>query len=95
MTDTLSRIREIALLLPGTTEDAVDGETRFLVEGEPFARMSRDGSALQLCVADEGNPPRWSDIALAGDLDWTLIEDRIARSWELVAPTELLEAGGR
>ena len=44
---------------------------------------------------DEGTEPHWSEIALLGDIDWTLVEDRIARSWELVAPTELLEAGGR
>ena len=31
----------------------------------------------------------------AADVDWTLVEDRIARSWELAAPRRLLEAGGR
>lgn len=29
------------------------------------------------------------------DVDWDLVADRIARSWELVAPRRLLEAGGR
>ena len=95
MTDFLSRIRDIALLLPGTTEQAGHGETRFLVEGSPFLRVSGTSSAIHLCVADEGQEPHWSDVALETDSDWTLIEDRIARSWELVAPTELLEAGGR
>ena len=38
----------------------------------------------------------WVSIDLAGDdVDWTLVEDRIARSWELAAPRRLLEAGGR
>ncbi|WP_428968016.1 MmcQ/YjbR family DNA-binding protein [Sphingomonas sp. Xoc002] len=95
MTDFLSRIRDIALLLPDTTEQAGDGETRFLVEGAPFLRVSGTSSAIHLCVADEGQEPHWSDVVLQTDSDWTLIEDRIARSWELVAPTELLEAGGR
>ena len=37
----------------------------------------------------------WTAIDLGGDVDWVLVEDRIARSWELTAPTHLLEAGGR
>ncbi|TXC70512.1 MmcQ/YjbR family DNA-binding protein [Sphingomonas ginsenosidivorax] len=37
----------------------------------------------------------WVAIDLAGDVDWALVEDRIARSWELAAPRRLLEAGGR
>ena len=38
----------------------------------------------------------WVSIDLTGDdVDWTLVEDRIARSWELTAPRRLLEAGGR
>lgn len=40
-------------------------------------------------------PSGWVGIDLANDPDWTLIEDRIARSWELAAPARLLEAGGR
>ena len=31
----------------------------------------------------------------APDTDWDRIGDRVARSWELVAPPRLLEAGGR
>ena len=30
-----------------------------------------------------------------GEVDWPLVEDRIAQSWELAAPAGLLEAGGR
>lgn len=37
----------------------------------------------------------WVGIALGDDTDWMLVGDRIARSWELVAPRRLLEAGGR
>ena len=48
MTDFLTRIRDIAMLLPGTAEQAGDGETRFLVEGAPFpcrlTRRSRSAS---------------------------------------------------
>jgi hypothetical protein len=37
----------------------------------------------------------WVSISLAGEVDWQLVEDRIARSWEMAAPPRLLEAGGR
>ncbi len=37
----------------------------------------------------------WVSIDLGGEVDWALVEDRIARSWELSAPAGLLEAGGR
>ena len=37
----------------------------------------------------------WVSMALTPDADWALVEDRIARSWELAAPRRLLEAGGR
>ncbi|MGR6327863.1 MmcQ/YjbR family DNA-binding protein [Sphingomonas sp. XXL09] len=37
----------------------------------------------------------WVAIDLSAEADWTLVEDRIARSWELSAPAALLEAGGR
>lgn len=37
----------------------------------------------------------WVGMTLTGDVDWPLVEDRIARSWELTAPRRLLEAGGR
>lgn len=41
-------------------------------------------------------PSGWIAINLApDDTDWTHVEDRIARSWELAAPRRLLEAGGR
>ena len=41
-------------------------------------------------------PAGWVSMNVAAaDVDWTLVEDRIARSWELAAPGRLLEAGGR
>ncbi|WP_294235505.1 MmcQ/YjbR family DNA-binding protein [uncultured Sphingomonas sp.] len=95
MTDFLTRIRDIAMLLPGATEQSEGSETRFLVEGQAFVRIHDGASGLHVCVADEGTEPHWTEIALSDDSDWTLIEDRIARSWELVAPNALLEAGGR
>lgn len=45
--------------------------------------------------ADDLGPDPWIGLTLSGEPDWTLIEDRIAHSWELVAPERLLEAGGR
>jgi phosphoribosylglycinamide formyltransferase-1 len=40
-------------------------------------------------------PKGWVAVDLGEGADWTLVEDRIARSWELAAPAGLLEAGGR
>jgi hypothetical protein len=41
-------------------------------------------------------PSGWISINLAGDkVDWDHVADRIAESWELAAPSRLLEAGGR
>jgi hypothetical protein len=37
----------------------------------------------------------WVGVTLGEDSDWDHIGDRIARSWELAAPSSLLEAGGR
>ena len=41
-------------------------------------------------------PSGWVAMRLDSDnLDWDRVGDRIAESWELVAPRRLLEAGGR
>lgn len=41
-------------------------------------------------------PSGWIAMRLDGaDMDWSRVEDRIATSWEMVAPRRLLEAGGR
>lgn len=38
----------------------------------------------------------WVGMAIGfPDTDWQHVGDRVARSWELVAPARLLEAGGR
>jgi hypothetical protein len=40
--------------------------------------------------------PSWVSINIAsGSVDWDHVGDRIAKSWELAAPRQLLEAGGR
>ena len=36
----------------------------------------------------------WVGIDLTCEPDWALVEDRVARSWELAAPARLLEVGG-
>lgn len=41
-------------------------------------------------------PSGWVAIRLdRDDIDWERVGDRIAQSWEMVAPRRLLEAGGR
>ena len=41
-------------------------------------------------------PSGWVGLRLdTGDTDWDHVADRIAMSWELVAPKRLLEMGGR
>ena len=41
-------------------------------------------------------PSGWVGLRLdTGDTDWDHVADRIATSWELVAPKRLLELGGR
>lgn len=40
-------------------------------------------------------PSGWVSVRIGADADWALVDDRIARSWELAAPARLLEAGGR
>ncbi len=52
---------------------------------------------LPEAAPDTRSPPAsgWVDVTLSGDVDWALVDDRIARSWELAAPARLLEAGGR
>ncbi len=41
-------------------------------------------------------PSGWVAMRVAGDdVDWDRVADRIAASWEMVAPRRLLEMGGR
>jgi len=65
----------------------------------------RLGSLDEQAMLLEANPetyskpaylPSWVGINLASEIvDWALVSDRIAASWELAAPRRLLEAGGR
>ncbi|EZP48836.1 MULTISPECIES: hypothetical protein [unclassified Sphingomonas] len=89
MTSALTRVRDLALLLPEAAERDEDGAPTFTVADTPFARLRGDGVEVR---GDDGG---WSTMSLADDADWALIEDRIAHSWELAAPRGLLEAGGR
>ena len=92
MTSPLDRVRATCLLLPGTEERSDNGQPAFVVADQPFARLSGDGASVSV-RSDESEG--WNAIDLAGDPDWPLVEDRLARSWELAAPGGLLEAGGR
>ena len=60
-------------------------EQEMLIEAEPgtYSRPAYLG------------PAGWVSVHIGKDADWALVEDRIARSWELAAPARLLEAGGR
>jgi hypothetical protein len=61
-------------------------EQRMLIEGEP------DLYHLPAELAAFG----WVAMRLTGaDTDWDRVGDRIAVSWELAAPRDLLEVGGR
>lgn len=75
-----------------------DGETAVMVKC-----ADRDEQAM-LIEADPAfyySPPYlgplgWIAMRVgAADTDWDRVGDRVARSWELVAPRRLLEAGGR
>ncbi|WP_375403488.1 hypothetical protein [uncultured Sphingomonas sp.] len=89
MTDLLTLVRDVAMQLPGAQERVVEGGAEFLVEGNPFARVI--GGALSVPSGGDG----WAEPKHGDDADQTLIEDAVARSWELTAPAGLLEAGGR
>jgi hypothetical protein len=75
-----------------------DGETAVLV------KTSGVDEQAQLIEMDPDTyykpaylgPSGWVAMRVAGDeVDWDRVADRIATSWELVAPARLLEAGGR
>lgn len=40
-------------------------------------------------------PSGWIALRLGGDNEWELVADKVAQSWEMVAPRRLLEMGGR
>lgn len=63
----------------GTDEQAM------LIEADPdtYSRPAYLGTA------------GWVSVHIGDGADWALVDDRVARSWELAAPPRLLEAGGR
>lgn len=66
------------------TSGVDEQEMRIEADPETFSRPAYLG------------PAGWVAVNLAGDkVDWALVADRIAASWELAAPPRLLEAGGR
>ena len=119
MDDPLTRIRDLAMQLPGAEERESHGQPTFFVAGKQFAQFRRDhhgDGRTVVCVKTSGadeqamlieaapetysrpaylGPSGWVGVELAGEVDWLLVEDRIAQSWELAAPAGLLEAGGR
>jgi len=61
-------------------------EQKMLIDSEPdFYRLPAELGAFG-----------WVAMRLTrADLDWDRVGDRVAVSWELAAPRDLLEAGGR
>ncbi|VXC55647.1 MmcQ/YjbR family DNA-binding protein [Sphingomonas sp. 8AM] len=87
----VDQVRAVALLLPETEEREVDGDVGFFVDGKPFATVSAAVPTVVRVREAAGE----ASIMLNDDVDWALVEDRVARSWEMTAPRRLLEAGGR
>lgn len=87
----LEQVRAIALLLPEAEERETNGGVGFYVDGKPFATVSGETPPVVRVREASGE----TSVTLDADADWTLVEDRVARSWELTAPRRLLEAGGR
>jgi hypothetical protein len=73
-----------------------DGKTVVCVR---VSSLDEQAMLLEVDSATYSKPaymPTWLAINLAGDaVDWAHVGDRIAASWELAAPSSLLEAGGR
>lgn len=75
-------------------------------DGETVVIVKTSGDDEQACLIETDpdcyykpdylGPSGWVAMRLTrDDVDWDRIADRIAISWELVAPQRLLEAGGR
>ncbi len=75
-----------------------DGETVAIVkagDGEEQAMLIEMDPDFYFRPAYLG-PYGWVAMRLnRDDTDWERVADRIARSWELIAPRRLLEMGGR
>ena len=75
-----------------------DGETAVMVKcadlDEQAMLVEADPDAYY--VPAYLGPSGWVAMRVGSDdTDWARVDDRVARSWELVAPRRLLEAGGR
>ena len=117
----LTRLRDIALALPGAAEKLSHGSPCFFIEGgKAFAYiwhnhhgdgetavMVKTTGAEEMDMLIDADPTLYYKppylgpsgwIAIRTDAessDWDHIGDRVAQSWEMVAPRRLLEAGGR
>lgn len=75
-----------------------DGETAVIVKTTGMDEMDSliDADPALYFKPPYLGPSGWIAIRTdAPDSDWDHIGDRVAQSWELVAPRRLLEAGGR
>lgn len=75
-----------------------DGETAVIVKttGREEQAMLVEADPDFYYVPPYLGPSGWVAMRVGGpDTDWARIDDRVAQSWELVAPRRLLEAGGR
>lgn len=75
-----------------------DGETAAIVKtsGREEQQMLIESDPDVYYAPPYLGPSGWVAMRLDGDdVDWDRVGDRIAASWELVAPSRLLEAGGR
>ena len=75
-------------------------------DGETIVIVKTSGTEEQAMLIDMDpdcyfsppylGPSGWVAMRLdREDMDWDRVGDRIAQSWEMVAPRRLLEAGGR
>lgn len=75
-----------------------DGQTAVLVKtsGSEEQAMLIEADPAFYYKPPYYGPSGWVAMRVADDrCDWDRVADRIAISWELVAPRRLLEAGGR
>jgi hypothetical protein len=75
-----------------------DGETAVLVKTSGLEEQAMLIEADPDCYFKPAylGPSGWVALRVgADDTDWDRVEDRIAASWEMVAPSRLLEMGGR
>ena len=75
-----------------------DGETAVIVKttGREEQAMLVEADPDFYYVPPYLGPSGWVAMRVGGpETDWDRVGDRVAQSWELVAPRRLLEAGGR